>query len=48
VIRSLLRVEADESDLDVTIQLTCTETGSTGDRVVGERSWHRRFARDFG
>jgi uncharacterized protein len=42
-----LRVEADETDLDVTVQLTCTETGSSGDRIFGERSWHRRFARDL-
>ena len=47
VVSSQLRIEADETDLDVRIQLTCTETGSSGDRVFGERSWHRRFARDL-
>jgi uncharacterized protein len=41
--RSLLHIEADETDLDVTIELTCTE----GQQVVGERRWHRRFSRDL-
>ena len=43
VARSLLRIEADSSDLDVTIELRCTD----GQQVVGERRWHRRFARDL-
>jgi uncharacterized protein len=47
VVRSLLRIEANEAELDATIQLTCTETGSSGERIFGERSWHRRFARDL-
>jgi uncharacterized protein len=47
VVSSQLRINADETDLDVTIQLTCTETGASGERVFGERSWHRRFARDL-
>ncbi len=47
VVASQLLVDADDTDLDVRIQLTCTETGSSGDRIVGERSWHRRFARDL-
>jgi hypothetical protein len=42
-----LHIEADETDLDVTITMTCTETGSSGERVFGERSWQRRFARDL-
>ena len=47
VARSLLRIEADETDLEVTIELTCTEAGPSGERMVGERRWHRRFARDL-
>jgi len=47
VVSSQLRIDADETDLDVTIELTCTETGPAGDRIFGERSWHRRFARDL-
>ena len=47
VARSLLSIEADETDLDVTIELTCTESGPSGQRVVGNRRWHRRFARDL-
>ena len=47
VVSSGLRIEADETDLDVTIEMTCTETGSSGDRSFGQRSWHRRFARDL-
>jgi len=27
--------------------MTCTETDASGKRVVGERSWQRRFARDL-
>lgn len=44
---SRLRVEADESDLAVTIDMTCTETGPSGERVAGQRSWRRRFSRDL-
>ena len=47
VVTSRLHVEADQADLDVTITMSCTETGSSGERVVGERSWQRRFARDL-
>ena len=47
VVRSLLHISADETDLDVTIELSCTEAGPSGDRVVGERRWQRRFARDL-
>lgn len=47
VVRSLLHISADETDLDVTIELTCTEAGPSRDRVVGERSWHRRLTRDL-
>jgi predicted acyl esterase len=47
VVASRLHIEADETDLDVTITMTCAETGSSGERVVGERSWQRRFARDL-
>jgi uncharacterized protein len=47
VVRALLHIEADETDLDVTIELTCTEAGRSGERVVGERRWQRRFARDL-
>jgi len=45
VVTSRLHVEADQTDLDVTITMSCTETGVSGERVVGERSWQRRFAR---
>jgi hypothetical protein len=47
VAHSLLRIEADGTDLDVTIELICAEAGPSGHRVVGERRWHRRFARDL-
>ena len=47
VVTSRLNVEADQTDLDVTITMSCTETGSWGERVVGERSWQRRFTRDL-
>jgi uncharacterized protein len=47
VARSLLQIEADDTDLDVTIELTCTESGPSGDRVVGQRNWHRKFSRDL-
>ena len=47
VVTSRLHVEADQTDLNVTIAMTCTETGSSGERIVGERSWKRRFARDL-
>jgi hypothetical protein len=47
VAHSLLQIEADDTDLDVTIELTCTESGPSGERVVGQRSWHRRFPRDL-
>jgi hypothetical protein len=47
VSRSLLRIDADETDLDVTIELTCTEAGPSGERVVGKRQWNRRFPRDL-
>jgi hypothetical protein len=47
VVASTLHIAADETDLDVTIAMTCTETDSSGERVFGERSWHRRFARDL-
>jgi hypothetical protein len=47
VARSVLQVDADETDLDVTIELTCTEARPSGERVVGQRRWHRRFARDL-
>ena len=47
VVASTLHIAADGTDLDVTIALTCTETDSSGEHVVGERSWQRRFARDL-
>lgn len=42
-VRSTLTIEADDTDLDVAIEMTCTE----GQRVIAERRWNRTFARDL-
>jgi predicted acyl esterase len=47
VVASKLHIEAGEADLDVVITMTCTETSSSGEHAVGERSWKHRFARDL-
>ena len=47
VVSSRLQIEADPTDLNVEIAMTCTETGSSGEHVFAERSWQRRFARDL-
>lgn len=47
VVSSLLQIAADETDLDVSIDMACTEAGPSGERIVGERHWQRRFPRDL-
>lgn len=47
VAASRLTVTADEKTLDVRIELDCTEGGPSDGRVVGHRSWQRRFDRDL-
>ena len=47
VVASRLTVTADEQNLDVRIELDCTESGAGSERVAGRRRWSRRFDRDL-
>lgn len=47
VVTSRLTVTADEEHLDVSVELDCSEGEPGSERVVGQRSWSRRFDRDL-